>query len=100
MNLFSKTLAAAAAALTLAVAFTPAAEARPGRGHGFHGHHRPIGIGAHHLRPRHHYGHRWHGRRHWAGVGLVGYGGCYIARKRVYDPYTGQVVFVRRTVCG
>ena len=89
MNLFSKTLAAGAAALTLAVAFAPAAEARGFRHHGWHGHH------------GHHWG--WRHPRPWApavvGVGVYG-GGCFIARKRIYDPYLGRVVFVRRTVCG
>ena len=108
MNLFNKTLAAGAAALTLALAFAPAAEARGGRGghgghgggHGFHGGHRPIGIGAHHLRPRHHFGHRWHGHRRWAGVGVigVGYGGC-IRHRQVYNPYIGAYVTRRVNVC-
>jgi hypothetical protein len=101
MNLFTKTLAAGAAALTLALAFAPAAEAR-GRhgGHGFHGGHRPIGIGAHHLRPRHHFGHRFHGHRRWAGVGVigVGYGGC-IRHRTVYNPYIGAYVTRRVNVC-
>lgn len=89
MNLFSKTLAASAAALTLAVAFAPAAEARHFRHPGWHGHHGPH-LGWRHPRP-------------WAPAYVVGggyAGGCYIARKRIYDPYIGRVVVVRRTVCG
>lgn len=95
MNLFTKTLTAAAAALTIAVAFAPAAEARPGHGwgggghHGWHGGHRGPGWG---------YGRHW-GRYGVVGVGLYG-GGCYIARKRVYDDYSGRFIIVRRTVCG
>lgn len=88
MNLFSKTLAAGAAALTLAVAFAPAAEARHFRHHGWHGHHGP------------HFGWR---ARHWGAPVVIGggyVGGCYISRKRIYDPYAGRFVFVRRTVCG
>jgi hypothetical protein len=92
MNVFTKTLAAGAAALTLAIAFAPAAEAKFHHGgHGWHGGH------------GHNFGHRWHGRRHW-GPGVVGYGvyggGCYIARKRVWDDYRGRFIFVRRSVCG
>lgn len=97
MNLFSKTLAAGAAALTLAVAFAPAAEARGRHGHGFHGHHGGHGWHGHR---GHHWG--WRGR-HWGAPVIIGggyVGGCYIARKRIYDPYLGRVVFVRRTVCG
>lgn len=93
MNLFTKTLSAAAAALTLAVAFAPAAEARGG--HGMRGHH-----GGHH---GHHGGHhRWRGHHYWGGIGLVGVGytECYIARKRIYDPSIGGYVIVRRKVCG
>ena len=98
MNLFTKTLTATAAALTLAAAFAPAAEARGGRGHGFHG-------GGHfggHARPF--VGHRFHnGHRRWAGVGVigvgaVGYGGC-IRYRQVYSPYVGGFVTRRVNVC-
>lgn len=94
MNLFTKTLTAAAAALTLAVAFAPAAEARGfhGGGHRFHG-------GGNHFHGGHGWGgHRWHGHRRWAGIGIVGYGGC-IRYRQVYNPYIGAYVTRRVNVC-
>jgi hypothetical protein len=81
-------LAAGAAALTLGLALAPAAEARPWRHHGWHGHH-------------HHWG--WRHPRPWypAAIGVGYYGGaCFVRRARVYDPVIDRYVIVRRTVCG
>lgn len=90
MTSFKKTLTVAAAALTMAVAFTPSAEARWGR-NGF------LAAGL-------------------IGGVIVGsaiaanaapgyyapaaYGpDCYRVRERVWDEYRGRFVTVRRTVC-
>lgn len=89
MNLFTKALAAVAAALTLGLAFAPAAEARHWRHHGWHGHH----CGWH--------GCGWRHPRPWApaiGVGIYG-GSCYIVRQRVWSDDLGRYIRVRRTVC-
>lgn len=100
MNLFNKTLAAGAAALTLALAFAPAAEARGGRhggGWGHHGHH-GGGWG----RPGH--GGGWGHHRPWRApvfVGVVGgggYGGC-IRYRQFYNPYLGTYVTRRVNIC-
>ncbi|KAF0231421.1 MAG: hypothetical protein FD175_722 [Beijerinckiaceae bacterium] len=87
MTTFKKTLAAAAAALTMAVAFAPvSAEARWGRG-GF------LAAGL--------IGAAVVGTAIAASNANAGYHGsdCYRVRERVWDDYRGRFVIVRRTVC-
>jgi hypothetical protein len=93
MTSFKKTLAATAAALTLAVAFAPAAEARYGRngwlaagliGGAIVG--TAIAAGSVHAAP---------GYYAPAAVGPD----CYRIRERVWDDYRGRFVIVRRTIC-
>lgn len=91
MTTFKKTLAAGAAALTMAVAFAPAsAEARWGR-NGFlaagliGGAVIGTAIAAN--------------RAHAAPGYYVSGGDCYTVRNRVWDDYRGRFVTVRRTVC-
>ena len=89
MNLFNKTLAAGAAALTMAVAFAPvSAEARWGRGHGFLAAGLIGGalVGSAIIANRAH-------------AGYVSGDDCYTVRNRVWDDYRGRFVIVRRTVC-
>lgn len=90
MTFAKKTLTAAAAALTLAVAAVPSAEARFHRGGwlaaGLIGG-AVIGsaIAAN--------------RAHAAPGYYVSGGDCYTVRNRVWDDYRGRFVIVRRTVC-
>lgn len=91
MTAFKKTLSAAAAALTIAVAFAPAsAEARWGR-NGF------LAAGL--------IGGALVGsaiianRAHAAPGYYVDGGDCYRVRERVWDDYRGRFVRVTRTVC-
>lgn len=91
MTTFKKTLAAGAAALTMAVAFAPAsAEARWGR-NGFlaagliGGAVIGTAIAAN--------------RAHAAPGYYVSGEECYSVRNRVWDDYRGRYVTVRRTVC-
>ena len=89
MTAFKKTLAAAAAALTMAVAFAPvSAEARWGRGHGFLAAGLIGGaiVGTAIAASR-------------ANAGYVSADECYTVRNRVWDDYRGRFVTVRRTVC-
>ena len=91
MNTVKKTLTAAAAALTMSVAFAPAAEARFHRNGwlaaGLIG---GAVIGSTlAVRGAHAHGY-YHG----------GYASdCYRVRERVWDDYRGRFVVVRRTVC-
>lgn len=88
MTTFKKTLAAAAAALTMAVAFAPvSAEARWHRGGGF------LAAGL--------IGAAVVGSAIAASNANAGYYGsdCYRVRERVWDDYRGRFVIVRRTVC-
>jgi hypothetical protein len=90
MTSFKKTLAAAAAVLTLGVALTPAAEAKPWHHHGHRGGFLAAGL---------------------IGGALLGTAiassnayaasasDCYRVRERVWDDYRGRFVIVRRTVC-
>jgi hypothetical protein len=90
MTRFTKTLAAGAAALTLAAAFAPSAEARFHRG-GF------LAAGL--------LGGALLGsaiianRAHAAPGYYAASGDCYTVRQRVWDDYRGRFVFVRKTVC-
>lgn len=93
MTTFKKTLTAAAAALTMAVAFAPAAEARFHRngwlaagliGGAVIG--TAIAAGSAHSAP---------GYYAPAAVGPD----CYRVRERVWDDFRGRFVTVRRTVC-
>jgi hypothetical protein len=91
MNTFKKTLTAAAAALTMAMAFAPtSAEARFHRG-GF----LAAGlIGGAVL------GAAIASRPAYAHPGYAHVGAdCYTVRNRVWDEYRGRFVMVRRTVC-
>lgn len=90
MNTVKKTLTAAAAALTMAVAFAPAAEAKFHRNGwlaaGLIGG-AVIGTGL-------------AVRGAYAAPGYYVSGGdCYRVRERVWDEYRGRFVIVRRTVC-
>jgi hypothetical protein len=91
MTSFKKTLAAGAAALTLAVAFAPAAEARPFRGGGF----LAAGLIGGALLG----GVIAANRAHAAPGYYVSGGDCYSVRDRVWDDYRGRFVIVRKTVC-
>ncbi len=92
MNTFKKTLTAAAAALTMSVAFAPAAEAKFHRNGwlaaGLIG---GAVIGST-LAVRGAYGHPAY---HHGGYASD----CYRVRERVWDDYRGRFVVVRRTVC-
>lgn len=91
MTSFKKTLAAGAAALTMAVAFAPAsAEARWGR-NGF------LAAG---LIGGAVIGTAIAANRAYAAPGYYVSGDeCYSVRNRVWDDYRGRYVTVRRTVC-
>lgn len=90
MTSFKKTLAAAAAALTMAVAFAPAAEAK------FH----RNGWLAAGLVGGAVIGTALAARSAHAAPGYYVSGGdCYRVRERVWDEYRGRFVTVRRTVC-
>jgi uncharacterized membrane protein len=92
MTPIKKTLAAAAAALTMSVAFAPAAEAK------FH----RNGWLAAGLIGGAVIGTAFAARGAYAHPGYyhAGYGGdCYRMRDRVWDDYRGRFVIVRRTVC-
>ena len=90
MTSFKKTLAAAAAALTMAVAFAPAAEAK------FH----RNGWLAAGLVGGAVIGTALAARGAYAAPGYYVSGGdCYRVRERVWDDYRGRFVTVRRTVC-
>lgn len=92
MTSFKKTLAAGAAALTMALAFAPAsAEARWGRGGGFLAAGLIGGalIGTAIVANRAHAG-------YYAPAADTD---CYTVRNRVWDDYRGRYVMVRRTVC-
>lgn len=90
MTALKKTLTAAAAALTLAVAFAPAAEARYHR-HGW----LAAGLVGGAL-----IGSAFAARGHYAPVGAYEYGPeCYRVRERVWDEYRGRFVRVTRTQC-
>ena len=90
MTSFKKTLAAAAAALTMAVAFAPSAEARFHRG-GF----LAAGLIGGALIG----GAIAANRAHAAPGYYVAGGDCYTVRDRVWSDYRGRFVTVRRTVC-
>lgn len=91
MNTFKKTLAAGAAALTMAVAFAPvSAEARWGRGGGF------LAAG---LIGGAIVGSAIAANRAYAAPSYVSGDDCYTVRNRVWDDYRGRFVIVRRTVC-
>ncbi|MCZ8261872.1 MAG: hypothetical protein O9333_17295 [Beijerinckiaceae bacterium] len=92
MNTFKKTLAATAAALTMAVAFAPAAEAKFHRngwlaagliGGAVIG--TAIAANNAHAAPVY----------HAPEVGPD----CYRVRERVWDDYRGRFVTIRKTVC-
>jgi len=90
MTLAKKTLTAAAAALTLAVAAVPSAEARFHRG----------GWLAAGLIGGAVIGSAIAANRAYAAPGYYAEGGdCYRVRERVWDDYRGRFVIVRRTVC-
>ena len=91
MTSFKKTLAAAAAALTMAVAFAPAAEAK------FH----RNGWLAAGLIGGAVIGTTLAARGAYAAPGYAApvAADCYRVRERVWDDYRGRFVTVRRTVC-
>jgi hypothetical protein len=90
MTALKKTLTAAAAALTLSVAFAPAAEAR---------YHRNGWLAAG-LIGGALIGTAIASRGAYASPGYYAEGGdCYRVRDRVWDDYRGRYVRVTRTVC-
>ena len=91
MTSFKKTLTAATAALTMAVAFAPAsAEARWGRnGYLAAGLIGGALIGSAIIA----------NRAHAAPGYYVTGGDCYTVRDRVWDDYRGRYVTIRRNVC-